>query len=417
MRFIVFLTTIMVLNTASVSISYSAEEDVNYKKALKLYSRLAGRKISANDATIAQMAALIKKGNTLGAAELATKDPGFYNITVKTMAIEMSTKSENIKNTFNELAASFIGVTRDQTDARELLTGNFLYSAIDPTLTPDYVADLLVSDGHYGGLEGNDADLSKVLKRWEGQRIALGYGGYLNAPNPDPAGVLTSRVFLMEHALLGTNRRPVEYAFRAFMCVGLSEWSDVGASDAYVGQDIDRFPAGDHSFYQTNCKGCHAMLDGFRGAFAKYDISKRGVAHSEVSATGRAPSLLTIGYDENKVVRKYHRNNHVFPSGYVTVDDTFVNNATRPANMALFGWRGKYQSGKGVKDFGTILANSRRFSQCMAKRVFSTVCRKDLDESTNKALLVKWGDEFEASGYKLKKLFESISVKPECLGQ
>lgn len=418
MKFIAFLTASITLSLAFVSTSFSQEADLDavQKKALRIYERLAGRKISADNPVINQMAALIRKGNHLGAAELATQDPGFYNITVKSMALEMSVQTENVKIPFNDFAASFIGVTRDQRDARELLTGNFYYRGTDASTQYNRPKDLHVSNTHYAALEIEGEDLSKVLYRVDGQVIPLNGDGSLAAPNPDPGGVLTSRTFISEHTILGTNRRPVEYAFREFMCVGISEWSDVGASDAYVGRDIDRFPAGEHNLYLTNCKGCHSMLDGFRGAFARWDITS-GIANSLVTATGRAPSLLTIGYDSNGVVNKLNKNAHVFPGGYTTVDESFVNNAVRPANAALFGWRGNYLKGKGVKDFGTMIANSRRFSQCIAKRIYASVCRKNFDESTNKALLVKWGDEFEASGYKLKKLFESIAVKPECLGK
>lgn len=402
MRFISILITSLILSVVGTSTGFSQEADLdaNERKAVKIFERLAGRKTSADNPAIKQMAALLKKGNALGAAEIATKDPGFYNITVKGMALEMSTQTESIKTGFNDFAASFMGSTRDQKDARELLNGNFYYAPINPEF-------------NYSTLERNNMDLINEIKRVEPQVISL--NSTESAPHPDPAGVLTSSAFMRAHAILGTNRRLVEYAFREFMCVGLSEWSDVGASDAYVGQDIDRFPAGDHNLYQTNCKGCHSMLDGFRGAFAKFDLSKGGPGHSQITAkSGRYPSLFSMPYDSNGIVSKYARNEYVFPMGYKTVDDTFVNNATRPANAALFGWRGNFQKGKGAREFGTIIANSRRFSQCMAKRVFKKVCRSELDEAKNKALLVKWGDEFEASGYKLKKLFETMVLRPEC---
>lgn len=167
--------------------------------------------------------------------------------------------------------------------------------------------------------------------------------------------------------------------------------------------------------FLTSCKGCHTVMDGFRGAFAKWDFDGMGIKHSAVNTRGGANNY-TIATDTRGVVNKMNVNNNVFPSGYITTDDSFINNATRPLNAALFEWRSSTTSGNGVAAFGAMVANSRRFSQCMAKRVFKAVCRKDLDMAKNQAALKKWGDEFESSGYQMKKLFENIAVKPECLG-
>ncbi|RYZ67093.1 MAG: hypothetical protein EOP09_11630 [Proteobacteria bacterium] len=167
--------------------------------------------------------------------------------------------------------------------------------------------------------------------------------------------------------------------------------------------------------YETSCKGCHTVMDGFRGAFAKWDFTGNGgLVNSAVHPRGNG--AFQIDADARGIITKMNRNNNVFPSGFITMDSSFVNNAIRPANADLFGWRGNAASGVGVKDFGTVVSNSKRFSQCMAKRVYETVCRKTVDESAMKMKLATWGDDFEKSGYKLKALFENISVKPECLG-
>lgn len=392
----------------------AAEPSAMEAKARKLYERLTGTKLPVDSPLVAQMVDLMGKGDLLGAAKLATTDPNFYNITVKLMALELSTRDETIKIPFNDFAASIIGVTRDMTDARELLTGNFYYAGSGTGIRSNVVADMLISDNHYVDLETTRTNLAANLVRVEGQQIAT--SATTSVPNPDPAGVLTSRTFMGAHALMGTNRRLVEYTFREFMCVPLSEWADGGASDARIGRDIDRFPAGDHMKFLTSCKGCHTVMDGFRGAFAKWDFDGMGIKHSAVNTRGAA-SNYTIATDAAGIVTKMNKNNTVFPSGYITTNDSYVNHATRTANAELFEWRGDAAAGgNGVKGFGTAVANSRRFSQCMAKRVYKTVCRKDIDAVKDINLLKKWGDEFEASGYKLKTLFESISVKPECLG-
>lgn len=381
-------------------------------KAKKIYERLTGAKIAADNPIITQMTGLLNSGNSLGAAQVATQNPKFYNITVKLMALKMSTREETIKINLNDFAASFIGVTRDQRDARELLTGNFYYRGSGDGVRANVINDILLSNNHYDDLDTRKINLSANLQRVEGQMLANSGGGMV--ANPDPAGILTSRAFMGAHAVAGTNRRLVEYTFREFMCVPLEQWADTNAADSRIGRDIDRFPAGDHMKFLTSCKGCHTVMDGFRGAFGKWDFTGQGLKHSAVSPRGDGNGF-SIDADERGIVRKMNRNESVFPSGFVMTDESFVNNANRPANANMFEWRGEAAAGKGVKDFGRIVADSRRFSQCMAKRVFETVCRKNIDMSTSRATLVKWGDEFEANGYNLKRLFESVAIKPECL--
>lgn len=388
-------------------------------KARKIYERLTGTKLPADSPMIMQMVSFLNKGDLAGAAQIATANPNFLNITVKIMALEMSTRDETIKTPFNDMAAAFIGVTRDETDARELLTGNFYYIGSGMGVRSSLVSDVLLSNNHYADLESTRQNLATILKRVEGQQIAT--SSTTSAANPDPAGVLTSRAFMGAHAVAGTNRRLVEYTFREFACVPLSEWADTGASDLRIGRDIDRFPAGEHIKFLTSCKGCHTVMDGFRGAFANWDADSAGSPRNSLVnlKTSNSDGLRTISADANNIVSKMNQNNTVFPAGYVMVNNSWVNNAIRPANTELFGWRGENQAailgGNGVKSFGTLIADSRRFSQCMAKRVYKSVCRKEIDVVANKGKLKQWADDFEASGYKLKKLFENIAIKPECL--
>lgn len=392
----------------------AADPSLIQQKARKIYERLTGTKIPVDSPLIAQMVDLLNKGDLAGAARIATADPNFYNITVKLMALEMSTRDETIKTPLNDFVAGVIGVARDLRDARELLTGNFYYMGSGANVRSGVIPDILISNNHYADLERDRVNLAENLVRVEGQLIAT--SATTSVPNPDPAGVLTSRSFMGEHALMGTNRRLLEYTFRQFMCVPLNEWADTGASDLRIGRDIDRFPAGDHMKFLTSCKGCHTVMDGFRGAFAKWDFDGLGIKHTAANTRGNgSPTNYNITSDANGITTKMNKNNNIFPSGYITTNDSFVNNAIRPANAALFEWRGESASGNGVKGFGTVVANSRRFSQCMARRAFKAVCRKDLDPIAYKDKLKQWGDEFEASGYKLKNLFEAVAIKPDCL--
>jgi hypothetical protein len=209
------------------------------------------------------------------------------------------------------------------------------------------------------------------------------------------------------HASAGTNRRLVEYTFREFLCVPIGDWADTKVSDARIGRDIDRFPGGDHMKFQTSCKGCHTGMDGFRGAFARWDFQGDRIVHSAVGG----------GDQQAGIFNKLNRNGEVFSHGFRTVDSSFVNNARGSSNETFFGWRGNgVDRGADVKGFGELVANSKRFSQCMVKRVYDTVCRQNLDPKANKAYLDVNGIWFEQQGYNVKKLFEYLAVQPDCLG-
>lgn len=103
-----------------------------------------------------------------------------------------------------------------------------------------------------------------------------------------------------------------------------------------------------------------------------------------------------------------------FRYGFVVKDDVFVNNATLGSKAALFGWRGpNKEGGKGVKDFGRMLADSRRFSQCMAKRVYENVCAKKVNALVTPTVQ-RLGDRFEALNYNVKSLYQEIALDPAC---
>lgn len=402
----------------------NAQTDIGAKKLIEM---AAGQKVPGDHQLISQVDALLKAGRKEEAAELALSHPGFLNITVKQMALKMSTRDESLLAEFNDFAAGFVGVVRDQRDARLLLRGNFYYDG-DPSRIPagmtvrsDLVADLLNSNNHYADLDKPGIDLGAVLRYNEGQRIYSGSTrGAVN--NPDPAGILTSRSFLSSHVIAGTNRRAVEHTFRQFMCVTIEEWADSQASAERIGRDIDRNPGNNPTKFETSCKACHTVMDGFRGAFAYWnfqnnpDQNQAWVANSQVETQG----LEGMGFLANRVARKMNHNEAVFPNGYVTTNNSWVNNAVGPANWNRFGWRATSQAilsgGMGVRGLGSLVSDSRRFSECMVKRVFESACRpKNLNIEENKSFVRSQADQLEASNYNLKKLYARVLASEECV--
>lgn len=384
------------------------------REAKRLLERLSGTKVPGDHPLLPKMKSYIKDGLWHNAADVAMDHPDFLNITVKQMALKMSTREETIQIGLNDFAATFVGIVRDDRDARSLLTGNFQYIG-DPNKAPDgvtlrseYNAHIVKSNSHFSDLDNIKVDLGEILKPIDGQLLLQSRTDTV-VYNPDPAGVLTSRAFMGAHTTAGTNRRPVEFTFRQFLCSPIEEWADSAVSDSHIGRDIDRYPGGDHTKFQVSCKGCHTVMDGFRGAFAKWNWSNDFVSNRDVqvNATGDV-----VGGVEGK----YNVNSSVFPNGYVTTDNSFVNNARGPANESKFGWRGNnINNGYGVKDFGRIVSNSSRFSECMVKRVFESVCRKEISFENKTDYLKYYANLFEQQGYRFKRLYRMISVTEECV--
>jgi len=397
----------------------NAQNQQQVNNAKWIFERITGVKWAADHPLILQ-AALLPSSEI---AAMAVQQPQFLNVTVKEFALEMSTRDETIRLPLNDFAASVMGVVRDDTDARELLFGNFYYvgdPARIPADVPNVIANqntfatqVLRSNAHYEALDSKvrKIDVGASLMRVDGQRVVQTFANNVAtlAANPDPAGILTSRTWIEAHAIAGTNRRPVEFAFRQFMCLPIEQWADAAASDVRIGRDIDRFPGDDHMKFQTSCKSCHTVMDGFRGAWARWDMDGDQALNTNVTNRNA---------DNNRVLVKLNRNETVYPGGYVTTNDSWVNNAIRGTNATQFGWRGldgrtPASSGNGVNSFGRLIAHSERFSTCMAKRVFKSVCRKDLSDSET-AFYVQLGRQFESSNYNLKNLFQTVALQPKC---
>lgn len=416
---------LLLLASATFSSMSMAQDYSPQGNAQWLLERITGVKWPADSTQVNQVAQKLAAGDKAGAADLALSQPQFINVTVKQFAMQMSTREENLQVQFNDFTAAFMGVTRDNTDARELLYGNFYYKADPAKVTlnaVDFGNDILMSNRHYVELAARrDVDVGSVLQRVEGQMLVAAQDDQGVAtsivPNPDPGGVLTSRAFLAAHAVAGTNRRLIEYTFRQFECVKMPEWSDTSAPDVRIGRDISRAPGGDPTKFQTSCKGCHTQMDGFRGAFARWDFngSSDGGFPGYAGVTSRVDSGVdTDPTTGSKVVRKLNRPNFIeYAGGFVTKDDSWINNARGQSNALRFGWSGDFQ-GKGVNSFGKLIANSTRFPQCMAKRVWASVCKYDLPSAEADTVFVSLGLNWATSGYKFKDLFKSVATHAKC---
>lgn len=376
-------------------------------KAQKLFQALTAVRVPIDDARVVQMEALIRAGNLRGAAAIASKDPLFLDIQIRDTAREMSDRDESVRAPITDFVASFIGIVRDSdtTSAKEMLTGNFFYR-VDPaiiatlpagaTIRQNETADILTSNNHYADLVTRGLSPQAVLIRQTPQRISTRANNVETAVNhPDPAGLISSRGFTGAHAIAGTNRRMVEYSFREFMCLPMSEYADASAPDDRVARDVTRTPSGSVNLYLTTCKACHGQMDGFRGAFAFLDFTNNG---QRIGTT---------------VVAKMNRNQTQFPQGFVTTDNSLINYATLGKNVDQLGWRSALTA-NGMAGFGKMLADSRGFSRCMVERAFKRVCRRT-PLSAETPLVRSLADQFETDGYHMRRMFENVAIQPQCV--
>ena len=383
------------------------------QSAHRLFRALTGISLAIDDSRLKDMETLLKSGKTIEAERIATADPLFYNNRVRDLARKMSTRAESVRAPLSDFVATFVGVVRDSdtTPATQLLTGNFTYRADNTIIqngggTPvrmDEVDDILSSNNHYADIQANNYSLKGVLKRVENQRY-VSNNAAADIPMDQVAGLITSRAFLSAHADMGTNRRLVEFSFRQFMCAPITDWADGSSPDDRVGRDVDRQPGGSPNKFLTTCKNCHANMDGLRGAFALVDYN---------AGNGRVSFMNTVPTNTNVNTNyKLNRNGDVYPQGFITRDNSFVNYANVGKNADAFGWRST-TSGTGIAKFGEMLAKSRGFSRCMVKRVFTDVCKR-APASSEDAVVRSLADQFEASNYHLRGLFEIVAGRPEC---
>ena len=81
-------------------------------KAKRIHDRIAGVPPSARRRWM-PWRALVAGGNALGAANIATQNASFYNVTLKNMAVPWTNRDQTVFAPLNDYVATFIGMVRD----------------------------------------------------------------------------------------------------------------------------------------------------------------------------------------------------------------------------------------------------------------------------------------------------------------
>ncbi len=352
------------------------------------------------------MEAAITALNFTGAAAIATADPKFINVTVRQFAAPMSNLEESRRVRLNDFIAMVMGFTRDNLDARALLTDNkqYVVDVANPEIASNTILkpwDPLFPTVHYVSVDQAVIDVQRYLIV---RPQEMGATDGATPPNvvitplgTNASGLLTSHAWTLSHLVAGTNRRAISYAFREFLCTPIESLSDTSALDNRVRRDVDRSPGGVPATYQNTCRGCHAGLDALAGAYAHYDYGNRLVVTA--------------------AIRPKYSQNATFSPTYITTDDSWMNLWTQNQNAAL-GWSATAGlSGNGVKALGNMLANSDAFANCMATRAFREVCGVRTMTPALQTVITSLKNDFKTNGYKLKRLFERTAAHESCLGR
>jgi hypothetical protein len=360
-------------------------------KAKRIHDRIAGTPPST--ATLDAMEALVAGGNPLGAANIATQAPSFYNVTLKNMAVPWTNRDQSVFAPLNDYVATFIGMVRDDVAFNTALSADLTYTVngVSPAASPS-------NNTHYENAESNAVNLFTAL-------TPAAQSSVQGIPATATAGFITSRAASEAFFVDGTNRAMFRFTMMNHLCRDMEQVLDTSLPPDMIRQDVSRSPGGDSRIFLNNCIGCHSGMDPLSRAFAYYDYDNGSV---------EAPGSMRLVYTAGVVHPKYFNNDTNFAPGFVTPDDAWVNRWRKGQNSVLGFSSALPGSGTGAKSMGEELANSTAFAQCQVEKVFKTVCFRAPGNQGDRDEVSAMTTRFKANGYRLKQVFAESAVY--CMG-
>jgi len=373
-------------------------------QAKRIHDRLAGVPISntALDDLATEVAS-----NPVGAAFTAMDNPNFYNVTLKNFAAPWTNRESNVFVPLNDYTATVIGMVRDESDFRELLSGDIAYVGAGNLNLPAYSVS---NNNHYESLETSGADLDTALTRTTQSSLS-------GLPSEATAGIMTTRAAAQAFFIDGTNRAMFRFTLLNHLCNDLEQVQDTTRVPDRIRQDVSRSPGGDSRVFQNTCIGCHSGMDPLAQAYAyyNYDYDEENDPEGE---NGRITYNAANDVDPvtgSRVHAKYFNNDTTFEFGFRTPNDAWANYWRAGANARL-GWAPALPgAGSGAKSMGQELANSDAFAQCQVEKVFENVCLRVPADSLDRAQVDTMIGSFRSSGYNLKQVFAESAVY--CMGE
>lgn len=373
---------IALLCVTCASVSFAGPRE----QAKRIHDRLTG--VPPSNVVLDAMEAKVAAGDALGAATDAMANPAFYNTTVRELAAPWTNRDESVYVDLNDSTATVIGIIRDDRPFDEVLHEDIVYVGVGGASTIAYSPS---DNDHYLELQNNEVDLSDPANLAMQTQSAL-------APAPmETAGIMTTRGFAEAFLIAGTNRAAVRFTMLNFMCMDQEDFRDITAWPDRIRQDVARSPGGDSNLFLNDCLSCHAGLDGLAGAFAYYDFDEAG---------------QQIAYTANSVQPKFVKDANVFPFGFETTDDSWIN-YWRSGPNAFVGWNGP-GSGSGPRTLGMEFAQTRQFAECQVKNVFEQVCYRTPNGAADLQAVQDIATIFEANNRSMQRVFAETAVY--CMG-
>ena len=369
-----------VLSTVAALLSGTALAGPN-EIATRMHNRIAGVPPSAT--VLSQMVTMVNANDLNGAALLATQNPNFYNVQLKTFVTPWTNRDQTVFAPLNDYTATVIGMVRDDLDFSTALSDDILYTVNGSGLP----APSASGNDHYATAETNGVDLSTALKR---TTQSATYG----LPAAATAGLMTTRGGAAAFFVAGTNRAMFRFTMMNHLCHDMEAVQDTTRPSDRIRQDVARSPGGDSRIFLNNCVGCHSGMDPMAQAFAYYNFD----------ATSGA-----LQYTANMVQPKYLINSDNFKQGFVTPNDAWENR-WRAGPNAVLGFSGSLPgSGNGAKTLGQELAASDAFAQCQVTKVFQAVCFRAPQTQADLNAIATTKANFK-SGYNLRKVFAATAA-------
>jgi hypothetical protein len=368
---------------------------LNKDQAKRMYDRIAG--VTASDATLTGMVGM---DATQAALNIVTKDPAFYNNTIRNLAMPWTNRDQTVFAPLNDYVATVVGMVRDDVPFNTLLSADLVYIA-DASATSTYSLPAYSPGNNdlYQQMDDNGVDLKAHL-------VSSTQSALTGVPAAATAGVLTTRGAASAFFINGTNRAMFRFTMMNHLCSDLQTIMDTTRPPDRIRQDVTRSPGGDSGLFLNNCIGCHSGMDPMAQAFAYYDFN-----NTDATTAGTVGKIV---YTAGQVQPKYFINNTNFPQGYVTPNDHW-DNRWRSGVNSLLGWDpNQTGSGQGAKSLGQELGGSQAFASCQVTRVFKYVCFRAPSNAADRTQVATMVASFKSSNYSLRQVFADAAVY--CMG-
>jgi hypothetical protein len=376
---------------ALLTASAMAATPLTKDQAKRIYDRIAG--VAASDATLTSMVGM---DATQAALNIVTKDPAFYNNTIRNLAMPWTNRDQTVFAPLNDYVATVVGMVRDDVPFNTLLSADLLYVADAAANVPAYSP---TNNDMYQAMDDQGVDLKAHL-------VSSTQSALTGVPASATAGVLTTRAAASAFFINGTNRAMFRFTMMNHLCDDLQTIMDTTRPPDRIRQDVTRSPGGDSRLFLNNCIGCHSGMDPMAQAFAYYNFN-----NTDPTTADTAGQLI---YTAGQVQPKYFINNTNFPQGYVTPDDHW-DNRWRGGVNSLLGWDPTQPgSGQGAKSLGQELAGSQAFASCQVSRVFKYVCFRAPSDAKDRTQVATMVASFKSSNYSLRQVFADAAVY--CMG-